>query len=149
MHLVAREGVSNLFQRPYAWLVQQHKNWPSKMTETSRHTFRVDPVRIAIGQSSTVTELLDRLRGFVVDLEERTRPSPTGLVLLFRHFVHTSPTRLICARVVGDGTLEEEWGRQFAGFVWNRGKRVVGVQPGGRRGSGDRGRSSGGDPNSW
>lgn len=57
----------------------------------------------------------------MVDLEDATRPSPTGRVC-FRHFVHTPPTRRIGPRVVGDGPLQEDWGRQLAGVVGNCGK---------------------------
>lgn len=94
-------------------------------------TFRIDPVCIAVGQSGAVTELLDRLGGFVVHLKERARPSPTGRVLLFRHFVHTSSTRRIGTRVVGDGTLEEDWGRQLGGIVGNRGRSGIVSSAGG------------------
>jgi hypothetical protein len=59
----------------------------------------------------------------VVDLEDATRPSPTGRVC-FRHFVHTPPTRRIGPRVVGDGPLQEDWGRQLAGVVGNCGKSL-------------------------
>lgn len=129
MHLLAREQVSHVFRSLHRRLISSRRADP-RQPRPFRRTFCIHPVRIAIGQSGAVAELLDRLRRFVVDLEERTGPPPTGLVLLFRHFVHTSPTRRIRARVVGDGTLEEEWRRQFAGFVWDRGKRIVGAQPG-------------------
>lgn len=84
-------------------------------------TFGVDPVRVSVGECRAVTELLNSLRGLVVDLEDATRPSPTGRVR-FRHFVHTPPTRRIGPRVVGDGPLQEDWGRQLAGIVGNCGK---------------------------
>lgn len=83
--------------------------------------FGVDPVRVSVGECRAVTELLNSLRGLVVDLEDATRPSPTGRVR-FRHFVHTPPTRRIGPRVVGDGPLQEDWGRQLAGIVGNCGK---------------------------
>lgn len=84
-------------------------------------TFGVDPVRVSVGQCRAVAQLLNSLRGFVVDLEDAARPSPTGRVC-FRHFVHTPPTRRIGPRVVGDGPLQEDWGRQLAGVVGNCGK---------------------------
>lgn len=84
-------------------------------------TFSVDPVRVSVGKCRAVTELLNSLRGLVVDLEDATRPSPTGRVR-FRHLVHTPPTRRIGPRVVGDGPLQEDWGRQLAGVVGNCGK---------------------------
>lgn len=88
-------------------------------------TFGIDPVGVAVGQRGAVTQLLYRLRRFMVYLEERARPPPTGRVL-FCHLVHTSSTRRISTRVVGDGTLEEDWGRQFGGIVGNSGRsRIV------------------------
>lgn len=85
-------------------------------------TFRIDPVCVAVGQRGAVTELLNRLRGLVVDLEDGTRPPPTSRIL-FRHLVYTPSTRRIGARVVGDGALEEDWGRQLAGVAGSRGER--------------------------
>ena len=84
-------------------------------------TFGVDPIRVSVGQCRAVAQLLNSLRRFVVDLEDAARPSPTGRVC-FRHFVHTPPTRRIGPRVVGDGPLQEDWGRQLAGVVGNCGK---------------------------
>lgn len=84
-------------------------------------TFGVDPIRVSVGECRAVAELLNSLRGLVVYLEDATRPSPTGRVR-FRHLVHTPPTRRIGPRVVGDGPLKEDWGRQLAGVVGNCGK---------------------------
>lgn len=96
---------------------------PARLVHQAQHplTFGVYPVRVSIGECRAVTELLDSFRGLVVDLEDAARPSPTGRVC-FRHFVHTPPTRRICPRVVGDGPLQEDWGRQLAGVVGNCGK---------------------------
>lgn len=93
-------------------------------------TFCIDPVRIAVGEGGAVTQLLDRLGRLVIYLEKRARPPPTGRIL-FRHFVHTSSTRRIGTRVVGDGTLEENWGRQFGGIVGNRGSSGIVSSTGG------------------
>lgn len=86
-------------------------------------TFSVDPIGVSVRECRAVAELLDGLRGLVVDLEDATRPSPTGRVC-FRHLVHTPPTRRIGPRVVGDGPLQEDWGRQLAGVVGNCGKSL-------------------------
>lgn len=86
-------------------------------------SFGVDPIGVSIRECRAVAELLDSLRGLVVDLEDATRPSPTGRVC-FCHLVHTPPTRRIGPRVVGDGPLQENWGRQLAGVVGNCGKSV-------------------------
>lgn len=68
----------------------------------------------------------------MVDLENTTRPPPTGRVR-FRHFVHTSSARRSSGapRVVGDRTLEENWGRQLDGVAGGRGKHLA--CPAGRR----------------
>lgn len=72
-------------------------------------TFGIDPIRVSIRQRRPVAELLDGLGGLVVDLENTTRPPPTGRVR-FRHLVHTSSTRRIGGpRIVGNGTWEEDW----------------------------------------
>lgn len=96
------------------WLVQLSQKLPWR-----QRTFCIDPICIAVGQGGAVAQLLDWLGRFMVYLEDGTGPPPTSLVLLFRHFVHTSSTRRICPRVVGNGTLEENWGRQLAGIVGN------------------------------
>lgn len=98
----------------HLWLVGNGQRLPGR-----QHTFCIDPICIAVGQGGAVAQLLDWLGGFVVNLEDGTGPPPTSLVLLFRHFVHTSSTRRIRPRVVGNGTLEEDWGRQLAGVVGN------------------------------
>lgn len=88
-------------------------------------TLSINPIRVSIGQRCTVTELLDGLRGLVVDLQNTTRPPPTSRVC-FRHFVHASSTRRIGGpRVVGDGTREKDWGRQLDGVAGCRGKRLL------------------------
>jgi hypothetical protein len=95
-------------------------------------TLGIDPIRVSVWQRRAVTKLLNSLRGFVVDLQNTTRPPPTGRVC-FRHLVHASSTRRIGGpRVVGDGTGQEDWGRQLDGIAGNRGKRLL--SPTGRMG---------------
>jgi len=79
-------------------------------------TFGIDPVRVQVGQSRLVAQLLNRLQGFVVDLEDATRsPPPAAFVCHLR--ILSAPTRSVGAHVVGDGARDKKWGRQFGGVV--------------------------------
>lgn len=81
------------------------------------HTFCVGPVGIQVGQRSLVTNLLEGLRGLVVDLEDAARSPPAATSTPVRHVeIGASTARRFRARVVGDGTREEDWRRQLGGI---------------------------------
>jgi len=52
----------------------------------------------------------------MVDLEDATRSPPTSRLLVRHRAVRTSYAWLFGANVVGDGSLEDNWGRQFGGI---------------------------------
>jgi hypothetical protein len=77
----------------------------------AKYTFSVCPVGIKIRQRSLVTDLLQSLRRLMVDLENTTRPPPSGsgrsfCVSLGHVEINAAPARRLVRRVVGDGALE-------------------------------------------
>lgn len=79
-------------------------------------TFCICPIGIQIGQRSLVADLLESLGGFVVHLQDAGGSPPAfGAVLIGHVEVCASTTGRLGSRVVGDGALEEDWGRQFGG----------------------------------
>ena len=98
-----------------------------------RITFCVGPVGVEIGQGRLITDLLERLGGLVIHLEDAARSPPAGTIVAVGHVeVDASSARRAGSRVVGDGSLEENWGRQLGGIggvvggrwrVWGRGER--------------------------
>lgn len=53
----------------------------------------------------------------MVDLEDTARSPPAAARCRVGHFKIASPARWSRARVVGDGALEKNWGRQLGGIV--------------------------------
>jgi len=79
------------------------------------HTLGIDPVGVEVWQCGLVIQLLNGLERLMVDLEDTARSPPTSRPV--RHVARrSSSTRRICARVVGDGASEQDWGRQFGGI---------------------------------
>lgn len=53
----------------------------------------------------------------MIDLEDTGGSPPTfGAVLISHVEICASTTGGLCSRVVGDGALKENWGRQFGGI---------------------------------
>ena len=86
------------------------------MRRVARLTFGIDPVGVQVGQGSLVADLLQRLLRLVVDLEDAARSPPAARVGVCHGPVGTASARRMGGRVVGDGALEEDWGRQFGGI---------------------------------
>ena len=94
------------------------------------YTFCIGPVGVEVGQRRLVADLLECLGGLVVHLKDAARSPPAGAVVAVGHVeVGASTARRSSARVVGNGALEEDWGRQLGGIGEVMGRR------GGREGS--------------
>lgn len=93
-------------------------------------TFGACPVGIKIRESSLVTDLLEGLWGLMIDLEDAARPPPTGAgaaSVSVRHVeIDAASARRFRTRVVGDGALQQDWGRQLGGIEGVRTRSVFG-----------------------
>ena len=104
--------------------------WPARRPDDSRAvgegggkgqreallTFGIDPLRVQVGESRLIAQLLKRFLRLLVDLEYTTRPpSPGRLFLPHVQIRRTASSRGFCARVVRDGAGEDDWGRHFGG----------------------------------
>lgn len=52
----------------------------------------------------------------MVNLKDATRPPPPA-TFVCHGWIWGTPTRRVCARVVGDGARKNDWGRQLGGVV--------------------------------
>lgn len=95
--------------------------------------FGIDPLRIEVGESRLIAQLLERFLRLLIDLEDAARsPSSGRLFLPHVQIRRTASSRGVRARVVRDGAGEDDWGRHFGGI----GELVRGssyVSHGGRR----------------
>ena len=89
-------------------------------------TFRACPICVQIRQDSLIIYLLQRLGGFVINLEDTAgSPSAGGFVPVGHVEVYaSSTTRRLGIRVVGNGALKENWGRQLGGVEKVHAKRI-------------------------
>lgn len=78
----------------------------------------------------------------MVDLKDAARTPSTGPSVPVGHVeIDATPARRFCARVVGDGSLKQDWGRQLGG-IDGGGREACGRcgRGGGQGGRGRRGR---------
>lgn len=96
-------------------------------------TLCVCPVCIEVGQRGLVGDLLERLGGLVVDLQDAARASAAAGGLVVHVEICASRARGVCPGVVGDAGLEESRGSQLGGVDWENaqaaGERVSRVMP--------------------
>ena len=85
---------------------------------SSLRTFGTGPIRVQVGSSSLIADLLDGLGGLVVNLKDAARPSSTSPVILIGHAgfkICAASEGRFSAHVVRDGAWYEDWGRQLGG----------------------------------
>jgi hypothetical protein len=81
-------------------------------------TLGIDPVGVSVWEGRLITQLLKRFGRFVVYLEDAAG-SPPAASLGVCHgslTIRAPSTWRIGARVVGEGTRDEDWRRQFGGI---------------------------------
>jgi hypothetical protein len=105
---------------PGAWVVSSSEATVRDRPEVSKLTLCVDPFCVQVRQGGLVAELLQRLRGLLVD--KTTATSPPGLLGLERHGrgagwggVRRAGPRV--ASEVQAGGAVEEYGRQLGGWL--------------------------------
>lgn len=100
-----------------------------------QRTFRACPIGVQVWQSSLVIDLLKSFGRLMIDLQNATGSPPTGRIVAVGHVqICASTTRRFSTRVVRNGTLQENWGRQLGGIVGREEKRTRAAKTEGVRG---------------